>query len=176
MYWARTTLRKTSAALPARERLKHLDLLVADGVGREVDGRLHRHQAEKLHHVILNHVAKRAGGVVIGASAAGHADLLGHRDLHRADVPAVPDRLEDAVAEPQGQDVLDGLLAEVMVDAVDLALVEHGGDVPIQGAGALEIAAERLLDDHAAPGRFLLRGVDEPRLAQVADDRREELG
>ena len=118
----------------------------------------------------------RAGGVVIGTSAAGHADLLGHRDLHRRHVPPVPDRLEDAVAEPQGQDVLDGLLAEIMVDAVDLALVQNGRDFAIQGAGAFEVVAERLLDDHAAPGLFLLRWVDKPRLAQVADDRREELG
>ena len=80
---------------------------------------------EQLHHVVLDHVADRAGGVVIGAPAAGHAHLLGHRDLHRADVPAVPDRLEDAVAEPEGQDVLHRLLAQVMVDAIDLALVEH---------------------------------------------------
>ena len=70
---------------------------------------------------------------------------------------AIPDRLEDAVAEPQGQDVLDGLLAEIMIDAVDLALVENGRYFPVQGAGAFEITAERLLDDHAAPGGLLLR-------------------
>ena len=38
-----------------------------------------------------------------------------------------------------------------------------------------KIAAERLLDDHPAPGRLLLRRVDQPRLAQVGDDRREKL-
>ena len=52
---------------PAGQRLEHLDLLVADGVGREVHRRLHRHQAEKLHHVVLDHVADRACGVVIAA-------------------------------------------------------------------------------------------------------------
>ena len=83
-------------------------------------------------------------------------------------MPAVPDRLKDAVAEPQCQDVLDGLLAEIMVDAVDLALVKNGRHFPIQGTGAFEITAKRLLDDHAAPGRLLLRGVDEPSLAEVA--------
>ena len=118
--------------------------------------------------MVLDHVADRAGGVVIGAPAAGHADLLGHGDLHRGDVPAVPDRLEDAVAEPEGQDVLDRLLAQVMVDAVDLALVEHARDVAVQRPGAGQVVAERLLDDDPAPGRFLLPGVDQARLAQVA--------
>ena len=126
--------------------------------------------------MILNHVANRAGGVVIGAAAAGHADLLGHRDLHRVDMPAVPERLEDAVAEPQGQDVLDCFLAEIVIDAVDLALVEDGRDFPVQGTGARKIAAERLFDDHPAPGRLLLRRVDQPRLAQAVDDRSEKLG
>ena len=92
------------------------------------------------------------------------------------DIPPVPDRLEDAVAEPQGQDVLDRLLAEVVVDAIDLALVEDGRDVAVQGAGALEVVAERLLDDDPAPGVLLMPGVDQARLAQLLDDRGEELG
>ena len=45
---------------------------------------------------------------------------LGHRDLHVVDVAAVPDRLEDPVAEPEDEQVLDGLLAQVVVDAEDL--------------------------------------------------------
>ena len=126
--------------------------------------------------MVLDHVADRAGGVVIRAPAAGHAHFLGHRDLHRGDVPAVPDRLEDAVAEPEGQDVLDRLLAQVMVDAIDLALVEHARDLAVQGPGAGEVVAERLLDDHPAPGGLLLPGIDQAGLAQVRDDRREELG
>jgi hypothetical protein len=38
------------------------------------------------------------------------------------DVAPVPDWLENAVAEPKGEDVLDGLFPQVMVDAVDLML------------------------------------------------------
>ena len=126
--------------------------------------------------MVLDHVANRACGVVIGAPAAGHAHFLGHGDLHRSHVPPVPDRLEDAVAEPEGQDVLDRLLAQVMVDAIDLALVEHARDLEVQRRGAGKVVAERLLDDHPAPRGLLLPGVDQARLAQVGDDRREELG
>ncbi len=56
------------------------------------------------------------------------------------------------VAKPQGVDVLHGLLAEVMVDAINLALVEHGRDIAVERAGTLEIVAKRLFDDDPAPG------------------------
>ena len=64
---------------------------------------------------------------------------------------AVPDRLEDAVGEPEHQHVLDGLLAEVVVDAEDLLLVEEAADLLVQLAGRGEVVAERLLDDEPRP-------------------------
>ena len=60
------------------------------------------------------------------AGAALDRQLLGHVDLDIVDVPAVPDRLEQAVGEAKREDVLDGLLAEEVVDAEDLGLVESG--------------------------------------------------
>jgi hypothetical protein len=66
-------------------------------------------------------------------------------------VVAVPERLEDAVGEAQRQDVLDRLLAQVVVDPVDLLLLEHAGDQRVQAAGGVEVVAERLLDDDARP-------------------------
>ena len=53
------------------------------------------------------------------------AELLGHGDLDVVDVAAVPDGLEDGVAEAQRQDVLHRLFAQVVVDAEDLVLVER---------------------------------------------------
>ncbi|MGX1327379.1 hypothetical protein AB7M56_001878 [Bradyrhizobium elkanii] len=41
------------------------------------------------------------------------------------DVVAIPDRLEHAVGEAQHQDVLDGFLAEIVIDPVDLVLVHQ---------------------------------------------------
>jgi len=40
--------------------------------------------------------------------------------LHVADVVAVPDRLEQAVGEAEGQDVVDRLFAQEVVDPEDL--------------------------------------------------------
>ena len=60
---------------------------------------------------------------------------LGDGDLHVVDVAVVPDRLEDRVGEPEHEDVLHRLLAQVMVDAEDLALAERAVDGLGQLAG-----------------------------------------
>ena len=96
----------------------------AHRVGGEVDRRLHRRQREELQQVVLEDVADRAGLLVV-AGAALDPHRLGDRDLDVVDELAVPDRLEDAVREAQRQQVLDGLLAEVVVDAEDLVLGEQ---------------------------------------------------
>ena len=64
---------------------------------------------------------------LVEAALVPDADLLGHGDLDVVDVVLVPDRLEQVVGEPEGQHVLDRLLAEVVVDAVELALLEGAG-------------------------------------------------
>ena len=73
--------------------------------------------------MVLDDVAQGAGRLVEAAPLL-HPERLGHGDLHVVDVAAVPERLEDGVGEAQGQDVLDRLLPEVVVDPVDLRLVE----------------------------------------------------
>ena len=82
---------------------------------------------QQLEHVVLEDVAARAGLLVEGAAALD-AEVLGHGDLHVVDVAPVPERLEDAVAEAEDEQVADGLLAQVVVDAVDLRLVEDAHD------------------------------------------------
>ena len=131
--------------------LPDLDLFGADGSGVEGDGRLHGDEAEELHDVVLHDVAECAGGLVEGA-AAFDADGFGGGDLDVVDVVAVPDVLEDAVGEAEDEDVLHGLLAEVVVDAEDLIFVEDLVDLVVEGAGGFEVVAEGLLDDDADPG------------------------
>ena len=74
--------------------------------------------------MVRHHVAQGAGGVV-EAAAMADAELLVDRDLDMVDVVAIPDRLEHAVGEAQHQDVLHRLLAEVMIDPVDLMFVDE---------------------------------------------------
>ena len=65
----------------------------------------------------------------------------------------VPEQLEEPIGEPQNEDVLHRLLAEVMVDPVYLLFVEDAPQRRIERAGRFEIVAERLLHDDARPGR-----------------------
>ena len=100
--------------------------------------------------MVGHHVAQRARLVVV-AAALFHADGFRHRDLHVIDVAAVPDRLENSVGEAERQDVLDGFLAQVVIDAVDLLFARHPQQLLVQQPGGFEIVAEGLFDDHAPP-------------------------
>ncbi len=103
---------------------------------------------------------------VVGAAAL-NADALGHGDLDMVDVAAVPYRLEDAVGEAEDQDVLDGLLPQVVVDAVYLVFVEYTVERAVQLRRAGQVMAERLLYDDARPAAV---AAGQTRLAQALGD------
>ena len=76
------------------------------------------------------------------------------------DVPPVPERLEDAVPEPEDQQVAHRLLAEVVIDAVDLRLAEDLADFAVQALGRLEVVSERLLDDDPPPATVVVLVIE----------------
>ena len=80
-------------------------------------------------------------------------ERLGHVDLHVVDVVAVPDRLEQAVGEAEGEDVLRRLLAEEVVDAEDLLSSNISCSAALSAPGAGQVGAERLLHDDPATAR-----------------------
>ena len=127
--------------------------------------------AHQLEQVVLDHVAGGADAVVV-AGPATDADVLGHGDLHVVDVVGVPDRLEQLVGEAHRQDVLDRLLAEVVVDPEDRARREDVAEDAVELAGRLEVVAERLLDHHPAPRAVALLG--QAVLLELPDDGAEE--
>src|SRR5580704_8266755 len=88
------------------------------------------------------------------------------------DVARIPDRLEDAVAEAEGEQILDGLLAEVMIDAIDLLLFKNLFDLGIERVRRFEIVPEGLFDDHAPPAAVFL--AHETRIAELLDDDAEK--
>ena len=97
-----------------------------------------------------HHVLEGAGRLVEGDPVVD-PERLGHVDLHVVDVVAVPDGLEEAVGEAEGQDVLGRLLAEEVVDAEDLLLVEDRVQHVVERHRAGQVGAEGLLHDHARP-------------------------
>ena len=99
--------------------LQHLDFLVANGVGIEGRGRLEGHERGELQDVALNHVTQGTGGF-IKCGALLDAQTFRSGDLHVIHIITVPERLENAVPEAQHQQVLHRVLAEVVVDAIDL--------------------------------------------------------
>ena len=115
-------------------------------------------------------------GVVVEIGASLNRERLGRVDLHVGDVLAVPHRLEQAVGEPEGQDVAHRLLAEEVVDPEHLRLAEEGVHRLVQRAGRGQVGAERLLDDDAGTGgqarraehghRRLERGRRDGQMAQ----------
>jgi hypothetical protein len=124
--------------------------------------------------MVLHHVAQRARRFVV-AGARAHPFLLRDRNLHVIDVPLVHQRLEDAVREPEHEDVLYRFLAEVVIDPVDLLLIEHLGDRVVDGPGALEVAADRLLDNDAREWFGPVRSArDKARSRQLVYRRREQ--
>jgi hypothetical protein len=90
-------------------------------------------------------------GRLVERRAALDPDRLGDGDLHVVDELAVPDRLEDPVREAKREHVLHRLLAQVVVDAKDLALVEVAVKLVVEPARARPVGAEGLLDDQARP-------------------------
>ena len=151
---ARRPFRSSTSSRPMRRSERStliFSLRTADGL--EARRRLHRGQAQQLQHVVLQHVAHRAGSVVVVA-AAFDADGLGHGDLHLLDVARVPQRLEQRVAEAQREQVLHAFLAEVVVDAEHAVFVEHAGHAVVDLDGAGQVVADRLFQHHArARGR-----------------------
>ena len=105
-----------------------------------------------------HHVLECPGRLVEGDPVVD-AQGLGDVDLHVIDVVTVPDRLEEAVGETEGQYVLGRLLAQEVVDPEDLFLVEEPVHQVVERPGAGQVGAEGLLHDDPRP-------VHQVRLAQ----------
>ena len=73
--------------------------------------------------MVLHDISNDAELVEIAAAALG-TERLFERDLDRGDVLPVPSGAENPVAEAQGHQVLDHLLAQVVVDTVELVFFE----------------------------------------------------
>jgi len=113
--------------------------------------------------VVLDHVAQLAGLIEV-APAAFDADGFGDGDLHVGDVVLVPLRLEQAVGEAQGDQVLHRVLAQVMIDAIGAVFREEARHRVVHLAGRLQVMADGFFQHHAG-------ALGQPRLRQPGADR-----
>ena len=74
--------------------------------------------------MVRHHITQRAGPLV-ELAAVLDTNRLRHVDLNMLYLLPVPQRLEQTVGETQRHDVLDGFLAEEMVDPIDLVLLQR---------------------------------------------------
>ena len=74
--------------------------------------------------MVLDYVAGCTDAIVVTGTAT-YTDVLGHGDLDVVNVVVVPQRLKHHVGEANREDVLNGFLAEVVVDAEHSIGREH---------------------------------------------------
>ena len=145
---------------------EHLQHLVADRVRIRRHGWIHRPDGQQLQQVVLHHVAQCPGRLVVSGPRPD-AERLGRGDLDVLHVIPIPERLEDAVRKAHHEHILHRLLAQVMVDAIDLIFAEVAQQFAVEIGRAGRIVAERFLDDHAPEAALGRCATREPDRVQV---------
>ncbi|MPM88911.1 hypothetical protein SDC9_136015 [bioreactor metagenome] len=115
--------------------------------------------------MILEHIAQRPGPIVVAAPLL-HAEFLGRGDLYPVDILRPPERLENHIGEAQHQNILHRLLAQIVVDPVNLILRKHGMEFAVQPFRRIVIVSERFFQHHMTPGavpRFRKQSVTRQR-------------
>src|SRR6476661_7286218 len=105
--------------------------------------------------MVRDHVPKCPSRFVITGSAAD-AESFCNGDLHVVDEIAVPDRLENAVAEAEDQDVLNRFFSKIMVDPIDLPFAEQSQKIVVQLFSGFQVAAKGLFENEPSPIAVLL--------------------
>jgi len=95
--------------------------------------------------MVLHDITNDAKLIKVSATSLG-AEWLLERDLNVVNVVAVPVGTHELVAESHDENVLDHLLAKIVVDTEDLLLVPVWLESLLKSPGALEVLAERLLN------------------------------
>src|SRR6266700_2935512 len=121
--------------------------------------------------MVLHHVANGAG-LVVKTSAALYAEIFRHGDFHTLDVVAVPKGFDKRVGETEGKQVVNCSLAQVVVNAKDIGLIERPKQNLVQLLRRREIVPEGFFDDDARPsGTIRFRQMSHNGLEQNGGDR-----
>src|SRR5271163_2801156 len=113
--------------------------------------------------------------MLIVSGAGSHALLLGNGDLYVVDKARAPDRFKNGVGEAQHHQIFHGLLAQVMIDTEDLALVEVLCKLAVNLGRTGEVVADGLFDDDAGEGPVGIGAPDHAGRGQASGARVDEL-
>ena len=106
--------------------------------------------------MVLEDVSDRPG-FLIEAAPAFDADVLSYGELHLFHHVTVPDSLDKGVPKAKNQEILNRLLAQVMVNPEDAILGDGLAQSHVEFDRRLQVVPERLLDNHrGAPGQTCL--------------------
>lgn len=153
-----------------RDGAQDLDLFAAHVLGgAQGRGPVHGHDAEHLEQVVLHHVPDDAVLVKVPPAPLNPNRLL-EDNLDAVDAAPVPHRVEEHVCKAQDQHVLDHLLAQVVVDAVDFVLGKEGRQGCAQGRGAGRVPAKGLFNHQPVLGARLVVQVRVDALADGDKD------
>ena len=100
--------------------------------------------------MVRHHIPQRTCVFIVAAPVLD-PQTLGNGDLNVVDILAVPYRLKNAVGESQYQDILDRLLAQIVIDSIDLVFFQHPLQFVVESPSRFQIMPERFFDDDAAP-------------------------
>ena len=101
------------------DRLQQGCFLFPNGIAFLACRRVHRQAGEHLQHVVLKHVADSAS-LIVEFTTVLDTKFLGHGDLNTIDVNAVPDRLEHGIRKSRIKNVLNRLLAKIVINPEDV--------------------------------------------------------
>src|SRR6266576_1791507 len=121
--------------------------------------------------MVLYNVANSAG-LIVKTSAALYAEIFRHGNFHALDVMAIPEGFDKGVGETEGQEGVNCSLAQVVVNAKDVGLIERPTQCLVQPLRRREIVPERFFDDDArASGTIRFRQVSDNGFEQNWRDR-----
>ena len=136
---------------PWFESSQNFELLIANGIGMCIDGRLHGNGTQQLQRMVLHHVAQ-CSRFFIKRTAFFNAEFFCNRDLNVGNVFAAPKRFEQSIAKAQGKQVLHRRLAQVMVDPKNLVFTKNLAHTLVDGLVGLEVVAQRFFQHDASFG------------------------
>jgi hypothetical protein len=124
---------------------ENANLFVANILGVERDGSLHSQESKNLEEMVLHNITNDTKLVEVTSTSFSTEGLL-ESDLNVVDMLSVPCGAEEGVTKSEDQNVLDHLLAKVVVNSEQLLLVPVGLERLLKLTGAGKILAEGLLN------------------------------